>query len=163
LIGARSTDEIRRIREQIFMAEQSRWVTPGVSILKAQAHETIGADRVSESLTSSAVVLEYILAEPRSYCLVISREGSRIVPLAGRHRIEGLAAAYLKAVKAKLPARAEARRLYDELLSPITEIPTKSEIVLIRDGPLHLVPFDAFVSHSGRYVAANPYWVRRPV
>lgn len=85
LIGARSTDEIRRIRDQIFMAEQSQWVTPGVSILKAQAHQTIGADRVSKSLTSSAVVLEYVLAEPRSYCLVISRQGSRIVPLAGRH------------------------------------------------------------------------------
>jgi CHAT domain-containing protein len=104
-------------------------------------------------LTSSVAVLEYVLAEPRSYCLVISRQGSRIVPLVGRRHIEGLAAAYLKAVKAKLPARAEARQLYDALLSPIAEVAAKSDLVVIRDGPLHLVPFDAFVSRSGQYVA----------
>ena len=36
LMAARSTDEVRSLRDQIFMTEQTRWVTPGVSMLKSQ-------------------------------------------------------------------------------------------------------------------------------
>jgi CHAT domain-containing protein len=153
LMTARSTDEVRRIRDQIFMAEQSRWVTPGVSILKAQSHETVGLDRIEQTLSASAVILEYVLANPRSYCMVISRRGTRTVPLAGKDRIEALVAAYLRAVKAKHPATAEARELYDALLRPISEAAQKEDLVVIRDGHLHLVPFDGFVDVSGRHVA----------
>ena len=56
------------------------------------------------------------MANPNSYCLTISRSGSRIVRLGSRAQIEKLVASYLKAVKAKLPAVREARSLYDALL-----------------------------------------------
>jgi len=32
----RSTSEVRQIRDQIFLVEQARWITPEISILKAQ-------------------------------------------------------------------------------------------------------------------------------
>lgn len=59
------------------------------------------------------------MVDPRSYCLVISRTGSRIVP--SKDRIDTLVAAYLKAIKTKQPAREEGRQLYDVLLRPIAE------------------------------------------
>ncbi len=34
LMAARSTDEVRSLRDQVFMMEQARWVAPGVSVLK---------------------------------------------------------------------------------------------------------------------------------
>ena len=78
LTAARSTAEVSSIRDQIFMAEQSRWITPDVSILKARAHASIGLDRVEGSLSPSSVILEYVVGDPHSYCLVISHGGSRI-------------------------------------------------------------------------------------
>ena len=82
LMAARSTAQVRSVRDQIFMAEQSRWVTPDVNILKARAHETIGVASIERSLNPSTSILEYVVADPQSYCLVISHDGSRIVPLA---------------------------------------------------------------------------------
>src|SRR5260370_32683895 len=123
------------------MVEQSRWIAPGIRILKAQSHNTIEIDRVQNSLSASAVILEYVMADPRSYCLVISRTASRIVPLAGKHQIETLVADYLKAVKAKQAAHAEARHLYDLLIRPISETEQKENLVVIRNVQLHLLPF----------------------
>ena len=103
-MAARSTDEVRSLRDQIFMMEQTRWVTPGVSVLKTKSRETVGLEQIQQALAPSAVLLEYVIADPSSYCLTISRSGARIVRLDSKARIEPLVAAYLKAVKAKLPA-----------------------------------------------------------
>jgi len=102
----------------------------------------VSLEQVQRSLDPSAVILEYVVADPRSYCLVISKTDARIVALADKQSIEALIAAYLKAVKAKAPAHKEGRALYDELLAPISTAARKENLVVVRDGPLHLVPFD---------------------
>ena len=162
LMAARSTAELHRIRDQIFMAEQSRWVTPDVSILKARAHAAVGIERVERSLSPSAVILEYVVADPQSYCLVISHGGSHIVPIAGGEHVNALVATYLKAVKTRQPAREEGRRLYDALLRPIPEAAQKETLVIVRDGRLHLVPFEGFVDESGRYVVETHTVIYEP-
>lgn len=162
LRDARSTAEVRRISDQIFTVEQSRWVTPEISILKAQAHSTVGIDLLQDSLGASEAILEYVVADPHSYCLVISRSNVRIVTLAGKHQIEGLIAAYLKPARDKQPAIAEARALYDVLLRPMPEAAGKEELVVIRDGQLHLVPFDGLIDPAGRYVVETRNVVYAP-
>ena len=162
LAGARSTSEVLQIRDQIFQVEQARWITPDISILKAKSRDPVGMERVQRSLDPSAVILEYVLADPRSYFLVISKTDVRIVPLADRQSIEGLIAAYLRAAKAKAPARPEGRALYDALLAPITAAVRKDQLIVVRDGPLHLVPFDGFVDNGGRYVAETHTIIYEP-
>lgn len=162
LMAARSTGEVRSLRDQIFSMEQTRWITPGVSVLKTRSRETVGLDQIRQALAPSAVLLEYVIADPRSYCLTISRNGSRIVTLGGKAQIETLVAAYLKAVKAKLPATTEARNLYDALVRPIREASQKQNLVIVRDGQLHLVPFGGLIEVSGRYVAENRTVVYSP-
>ena len=152
LMSARSTAQVRSIRDQIFMAEQTRWVTPDVSILKARAHETIALRRVEGTVSPSTFILEYVVASPHSYCLVISHVGTRIVPLASSERINKLVVAYLKAVKAKQAAREEGRQLYDILLRPVAGFADKETLVVVPDGSLHLLPFEGLVDDSGRYV-----------
>ena len=155
LMAAQSTTEIRGIRDQIFIVEQARWAAPDVSILKSRSADTIGLSRIQDTLSPSALLLEYVLSDPHSYCLVISRAGARLVSLAGKQQIEGMAVAYLKAVKAKEPAQTEGRRLYDALLRPITEIAQGKTLIVVRDGRLHLLPFDGFIDNRGHYVAES--------
>ena len=162
LMAARSDAEVSRIRDQIFLAEQSRWVTPDVNILKARAHVLAGLSRVERSLSPSSVILEYVVADPQSYCLVITHDGSHIVSLAGREHINTLVAAYLEAVKAKRPGRGEGRQLYDILLRPITEATQKETLVIIPDGALHLVPFEGFVDDSGKYLVETRTIIYEP-
>ena len=56
-------------------------------------------------------------------------------------------------MKAKLPAISEARSLYDALVRPIRETAQRDTLIVVRDGQLHLVPFDGLREVSGRYVA----------
>jgi CHAT domain-containing protein len=162
LAAARSTSDVRQIRDQIFLVEQTRWVTPEISILKAKSHDPVSMEQVQRGLDPVAVILEYVLANPRSYCLVISKRDVRILPLAGKQSIEALISAYLKAVKAKAPAHNEGRRLYDALLAPIPLAAQKEHLFVVRDGPLHLVPFDGFIDEGGRYVAETHTVVYEP-
>ncbi len=134
LMRAHSNNDVRSIRDQIFMLEQSRWATPEVSILKANSDKSIGLDRVQPSIGDSTVILEYVLADPRSFCLIITSSRSHIIPLPSKARIETLVGAYLKAIKAKQPARSQARQLYDALLRPIPEAVHKENLVVVRDG-----------------------------
>ena len=87
LMAARSTDEVRSLRDQIFMTEQTRWITPGVSMLKTRSHETVGLEQIQQALAPSVQLPEYVIADPSSYCLTISRNETRIVRLEGKARI----------------------------------------------------------------------------
>jgi CHAT domain-containing protein len=98
------------------------------------------------------VILEYVLADPRSYCLVISRTAARIVPLAPKAEIEKHVAALLTAMKRKDAARLEGRQLYGALLEPVSEVAGAANLIIVRDGVLHGVPFDALVARSGRHL-----------
>jgi CHAT domain-containing protein len=152
LMAARSADQLHTLRDQIFMAEQGRWVTPGVSVLKTRSAEPVEIEQLQRTLAPSVLFLEYVLADPTSYCLVISHDALRIVRLRGKTAVEGLIAAYLRTVKAKDPAIAEARALYEALIRPVQETATATTLVIVRDGQLHLVPFDALRGPSGNYL-----------
>ena len=124
-----------------------------MSILQAKPRERVKLAAVERMLPPSVVVLEYVMADPRSYCLVITRGGTRTVPLAAGSKLGRDIAAYLMAVKAKKPAMEEARALYEALLRPIHEVATHENLIIVRDGQLHLVPFDSFVDGAGKYIA----------
>ena len=49
-------------------------------------------------------IIEYVLDDPMSFCLVITREAVRIQKLGGREQINALANAYLAEIKAKRSA-----------------------------------------------------------
>ena len=162
LAVARSTAEVRRIRDQIFLVEQSLWITPEINILKAQSHESIRMDRVQNALSPSAAILEYVVTDPKSYCLVIANSGAQIVPLAPKEEIDRLVALYLKAVKAKSAAHTEGRRLYDALLAPVAAASRKENLIIVRDGSLYLAPFDALIDKTGHFVAETHTVIYEP-
>jgi len=155
LMAARSTDQVRALRDRIFMTEQARWISPGVSVLKAKSREPVAIEQVQRSLAPSVLLLEYVLANPSSYCLVISRDASRIVHLKSKAEIEPLITAYLKAVNTKGPAVAEASRLYEALIHPVREAARARTLVIVRDGQLHMVPFDGLRGPSGGLIAES--------
>jgi CHAT domain-containing protein len=152
LMAARSVEDVRKLRDQIFIAEQAKWITPGASILKTRADEAVPIATLRTAVPPNAVLLEYVVAEPESYCLAITSSGLQIVHLQSKARLEGLIAAYLKNVKSKQDAGSESRSLYDALIRPLGDLSKKDLFIVIRDGQLNLVPFDALRAPSGRYI-----------
>ena len=155
LLTAKTLAQVRRIRDRIFLVEQTRWLAPQTIPLRARSSETIPQHRISESLGSDQVIVEYVLAEPHSYCLVIGNSKTQIINLPARHTIETLASEYLKAVKGKRLAISEAKQLYSILLASVPDIANKSRLVVVPDGRLHLLSFDALVDPNGRYLVTT--------
>jgi CHAT domain-containing protein len=155
LMAARSTDQVRALRDQIFAAEQARWITPGVSVLKTRSPDPVEIEQVQRILAPSVLLLEYVLADPSSYCLLISRDAVRVLALKSKGELQPIIAAYLEAANSKTPALSEARALYDVLIRPIREAERARTLIIVRDGQLHLVPFDGLRDPSGRYVAES--------
>ncbi len=103
-------------------------------------------------LGPNELFLEYVLAEPQSFCLVVNHSGARIVDLGvGRKEIEAVSSRFVEKLKLQKDAKADGRQLYQLLLEPITEI-ERQHLVIVPDGLLHNLPFGALTSPDGRYV-----------
>jgi CHAT domain-containing protein/tetratricopeptide (TPR) repeat protein len=148
-------NEIRRQRDAIFLAEEKRVVNADFTILKSKKSAPVSIEDVQHNLGASEVLLEYVLGEPKSYAVVVTAKTSHVVKLTGRKAIEKMVNDYTVAVRSRQPARQEARQLFDALLAPVTEEGSCSRYVVVPDGVLNLVPFDALVSSDGRYVVES--------
>ena len=152
LSRADSADQVRSIRDQIFRLEQGRWAGSATGPWQLHTRETIPLARLRETLGPDELMLEYVVGDRRSYCLVITREGARIVALAGRETLEPLIDSFVKHVKGKQPATIEARELDRLLLKNVPEARRKQKFIIVPDDCLHWLPFDALVDPSLRYL-----------
>jgi CHAT domain-containing protein len=162
LMAARSDREIKELRNQIFFAEQNSLIAPEISILKSSVHRVITLRQIEGSLSGSEAILEYVVHDPSSYCLVITHDGAKIIKLPGKQMISGLVSAYLSEVKAKHSAHDEGGHLYNALLDPIPEVVSKKQLLIIPDGQLHLVPFDALIDREGQFLVLSRTIVYSP-
>jgi CHAT domain-containing protein/tetratricopeptide (TPR) repeat protein len=109
---------------------------------------------VQNILGSDEAVLEYVLDDPRSYCLWISHDDAGIDLLpAGRQQIEKLTRLYLAEMRAKKDSIDPARKLSGILVEPI-KVLHQSRLIVVPDGLLNLLPFDALY-FNGRWLVES--------
>ena len=83
-----------------------------------------------------------------SYAIEVVRTGLSIHTLPGRPELSGSAKHFLTAVKNKRESPSASRELYQNLIVPLAP-QHLSRLILVPDGPLHLVPFSALISGDG--------------
>jgi len=155
LSRAQSRVQIRQIRDKIFVAEEARWTASASNPWKAHPWRTIPLEQIQLGLGRDTVLLEYVIAEPHSYCLIITRDRDRIVSLPGRSIVERLVRTYVNTLKTRSSDLRQGRELYSTLLGSIPEVDKKSRLIVVPDGCLHLLPFDALVDRRGGYVVST--------
>ena len=153
LVSARTRAQVRQIRDQIFVAEQSRWIAE--QRVGDAPVRTIPLSQVRRGLRPNELLLEYVLAEPRSYCLAISASQVQLVPLPGAAKIEGLVSDLLKSTKAKRPVQPILSELFKAVLAGVPGLQAHSRLIVVPDGRLHLLPFDALIDRGGQYVVSS--------
>ncbi len=110
---------------------------------------------IQSRLRSDEMILEYVLAEPQSYCLWISPRSTGLVRLNGsRKQIEDMTYSYLTALREKRSDLRSARQLYAILLSSFGK-PTANRFIVVPDGILHLLPFETLLDSSDTLVLQN--------
>jgi CHAT domain-containing protein len=104
---------------------------------------------VQAALGKDELLLEYVLDEPKSFCVVITRESAQILALpAGSARIRTLAESFLEELKSRRSGEQLGTELYSVLLEPILQQFHKSRLILSPDGVLHALPFEALQDHG---------------
>ncbi len=105
---------------------------------------------LQRDLRPSELMIEYVLAESRSYALAITRHSVHVYELPSQTTIEEQVAEYRRLLRRQQTDAILAQALFHELLSPVSEYRNKSSIIVIPDGGLHLLPFSALMD-QGRY------------
>jgi CHAT domain-containing protein len=106
---------------------------------------------VQRSLLPRQVLIEYVLAERGSYAFAITRTSVASYHLPSKRQIEADTSLYRGEIRSQKTDPILARHLFDELLNPIKEYREKTDLVIVPDSALHLLPFAALLDH-GSYV-----------
>ncbi len=157
LLHATNSTERSVLLDVLFGEEQLltpvRHRTPGLDS-KADRFKPVTVADFQGSLHSDEIALEYILDEPVSFCLRITSSDVALITLsAGRKRVEDLVDRYLEAVRLRNTETSPSQELFSVLLKPaLIGQGSKNRLVVIPDGKLHLLPFDALKDTKGKYV-----------
>ena len=109
--------------------------------------------QVQSSLRSDEALLEYVLDEPQSFCIAVSRTTASLRELpVGRKEIEKLVQRYVDDIRAKGTGTEDAEQLYALLVQPIPETSTAKRFIVVPDGILNLLPFEALRNSDGQYL-----------
>ncbi|WP_263357700.1 CHAT domain-containing protein [Acidicapsa ligni] len=103
---------------------------------------------VQNHLESGELVLEYVLAEPTSSVLAITRGSVHKYDLPSKQEIELDARHYEATMRRRSADRVLASRLFSELLAPVPEYRSNPALIVIPDGQLHLLPFSALMANN---------------
>jgi CHAT domain-containing protein/tetratricopeptide (TPR) repeat protein len=153
LMRSITRDERKQILDKIFAAEQELYAAKFTGSQRLMERGSpIGLASFQEGLGTDELVVEYALGEPRSHALLIGRTGISAVSLPDRGIIESLVEKYLGAVRSRKAATEVAKELYSMLLGPIRSQQRKPRLIIVPDGKLHLIPFDALVNENDKYV-----------
>ena len=156
LLNENEPSKRERLLEQLFETEQAFTPIeqPSPTLRTALKHaRPVSLSNLQLRIHSGEVVLEYVLGEPRSYCIRVTRTNARIVMLSeGRRAIEQAIDRYLAEVLAGRPAVENGRWLYDVLLRPLVTRNDNSTLIVVPDGKLNFLPVDSLVDDDGRRV-----------
>jgi CHAT domain-containing protein len=153
LAQATTAQKRAELKTTIFNAEQRRWTT-GTEIDggRPRTAEIVPLRRVQSRLGADEAMLEYVVGEVTVYCLVVTNKSVEITALGSRASVEQKTDAFLAEISQKGGKGNNGRELYALLIEPIRAVRDKTHLILIRDGRLNLLPWDALVDNSNRYL-----------
>ena len=125
-------------------------ISPSALAQETTVHPVHLSD-VQRSLSPNALLIEYVLAERNSYAFAITQTSVTPYHLPAKTQIESDSNLYRKEIRAQKADLALAQRLFTELLNPIKEYHQKTDLIIVPDSSLHLLPFAA-LADKGSYV-----------
>ena len=147
----RSTDRVDRLRILNSLARAEEEAYPAF-ISRTRSDENpearpVALRDIQRSLGANDTFLEYLMANPQSYCILVTRERAAIFDLPSRTEIERTVDSHLKAIASKADLRESGRALFRAIL-PAGATRT-TNLIVVPDGALHRLPFDTIVDDRG--------------
>jgi len=146
--------ERQRILDRLFDTEQAMGpATTSANRWMRIATKPVHLEELQRRLQPDEVLLEYVLDEPNSYCLVVSKSSARLRKLAGRSELDRTVGLLLKSIRAGEGTESPAKRLYELVLSPVDQdLGSKTRLIIVPDGSLHQIPLELLIDKSDKLV-----------
>jgi CHAT domain-containing protein len=110
--------------------------------------------QLQAGLRENELLAEYVLDDPQSYVLAVTRSTVKRYVLPAKTILEEETRQYRSDIAKQKLEPDMGRTLFQQLFGPITEYRGKNEVIVVPDGELHLLPFGALVD-GGRYVVES--------
>jgi len=115
--------------------------------------QPVALTAVENDLHPDEVLLEYVLDDPISFCISVTRRGTHIQALPiGRTEVERLTEQFVDELRARGGREETSKHLFRALLETIPEAKTATRIIIAPDGALNLLPFEALRDNAGEYL-----------
>jgi CHAT domain-containing protein len=111
----------------------------------------VSVTALESQLRPGEALVEYVMDEKGSYAIEVSRAGLKVHNLAARGEISALSRSFVTAIRNGTDSQPSGRELYKQLIAPVRS-QNISSLIIVPDGPLHLVPFSALVNDGGGYL-----------
>jgi CHAT domain-containing protein len=147
-----------KLLDNLLVAEEefrydNELLRPALHLLSTQR---VTLAQFQQSLEPDESLLEYVLAEPRAFCLAATRDEAAIIELpAGRKQIDGQIPDYLAHLKNQTSSGPIESMLYSLLLAPIPKRFRLQHLIIVPDGRLNRLPFEALRNPSGDYLVRS--------
>ena len=114
----------------------------------------VSVTALEAQLRPGEALVEYVMDEKESYAIEVSRAGLKVHNLAARSAISTLSRSFVTAIRNGADSQPSGRELYKQLIAPVRS-PNISSLIVVPDGPLHLVPFGALVNDGAGYLNSD--------
>jgi CHAT domain-containing protein len=139
----------QRLVDELFFTKQALWVTERPRQITREPNIPISS--VRNALVAGEALIEYVLTDQKSYCLLLSRSDMRLITLAPGQSISDEVHLLLAAVHDKKPADDREQSLYKALIEPLGQLEQYDHITIVADGALHLIPFEILKAPDHKY------------
>ena len=109
------------------------------STARQKPPEPIALSQLQRELRPSELFVEYVLDNPHSYALALTRTAVHGYALPSKDELEQGASNYRSEILQQKTDLSLAQKLFEELLGVIPEFKDKQELIVVPDGRLHLL------------------------
>lgn len=154
LLKTQSRDERKQILDELLVAEWSLApIVAGVSRPWMEAQiKPISIRELQGHLRDDELLLEFVLDDPASFCIVISQNSATLQKLPAGTHIARKSEELLSAMRDRKDFETAAKELHASLLGPIQESRDRTKLIVVPDGILHRVPLEVLVDSAGQMV-----------
>jgi CHAT domain-containing protein len=114
----------------------------------------VSLGQLQHDLRASEILVEYVLANPKSYALAVTQSNVRRYTLRSKDALEAEVGQYRAELMHQKTDQSRGQELFDWLLGEIPELKEKRALIVVPDGNLHLLPFSALMN-QGHYVLTS--------